>query len=51
MRTQEVEIRKRMKNHKNPPTITIIEDDVDLVANEVQDRGDDVVYATEEQRE
>jgi hypothetical protein len=40
-----------MKYHKNPPTITITEDDVELVADKVQDRGEDVVRATEAQRE
>jgi hypothetical protein len=51
MGTQEAEIRKNMKYHKNPPMITITEDDVELVANKVQDRGEDVVCATEVQRE
>jgi hypothetical protein len=51
MGTQEAEIRKKMKYHKNPPTITITEDDAELVADKVQDRGEDVVRATEAQRE
>jgi NACalpha-BTF3-like transcription factor len=51
MGAQEEEIRKKMKYHKNPPTITITEDDVELVADKVQDRGEDVVRATEAQRE
>jgi hypothetical protein len=39
-----------MKFHKNPPMITITEDDVELVAHKVQDRGEDVVRATKKQR-
>jgi hypothetical protein len=50
-REQELEIRKKMKYHKNRPTITIIEDDAELVVDKVQDRGEDVVRATETQRE
>jgi hypothetical protein len=49
--TQEGEIRKKMKYHKNPPTITITEDDAEFVADKVQDRGEDAVCATEAQRE
>jgi recombinational DNA repair ATPase RecF len=49
--TQEAEIRKNMKYHKNPPTITITKDDVELVAEKLQDRGEDVVRATKAQRE
>jgi hypothetical protein len=41
--THEEEIRKKMKYHKNPPTITTTEDDADLVADKVQDREEDVV--------
>jgi hypothetical protein len=33
-----------MKYHKKPPVITITEDDVELVADKVQDRGEDVVH-------
>jgi hypothetical protein len=40
-----------MKYHKKPPVITITEDDVELVADKVQDRGEDVVCTTEVQRE
>jgi NACalpha-BTF3-like transcription factor len=40
-----------MKYHKNPPTITIIEDDVELVTDKVQVRGEVIVHATEAQRE
>jgi hypothetical protein len=32
MGAQEAKIRKNMKCHKNPPTISITEDDVELVA-------------------
>jgi hypothetical protein len=40
-----------MKYHKNTPMITIIEDDAELVAEKFQDRGEDVVRATEVKRE
>jgi hypothetical protein len=39
-----------MKYHKKPPVITIIEDDVELVADKVQDMGEDVVRTAEVQR-
>jgi hypothetical protein len=48
---QEEEIRKKMKYHKNHPTITITKDDADFVADKVQDGGEDKVRATEVQRE
>jgi hypothetical protein len=51
MRAQEEEIRKNMKYHKNPPTITIKEDNVNMVAEKVQGRGEDLVCATKVQRE
>jgi hypothetical protein len=40
-----------MKYHKNPPTITITEDDSEFIADKVQDREEDVVCAVEAQRE
>ena len=51
MRAHEEEIRKKMKYHKNPPTITITKNDVELVEDKVQDRGEDVVRVAEAQRE
>jgi hypothetical protein len=44
---QEEETCKKMKYHKKPPVITITEDDVELVADKVQDRGEDVVHTAE----
>ena len=49
--TQEGEIRKKMKYQKNPPVLTIIEDDVDFIANKVQDIGENGVLAAKAQRE
>jgi hypothetical protein len=40
-----------MKYTKKPPVITLTEDDVELVADKVQDRGEDVVHTVEAQRE
>jgi hypothetical protein len=40
-----------MKYHKNPPVVTLTEDNVEIVADKVQDRGEDVVHATKAQRE
>jgi len=40
-----------MKYHKNPPIITITKYDVELVAEKVQDRGEDVVCTKKAQRE
>jgi hypothetical protein len=40
-----------MKYHKNPSSITIIEDYGEFVAYKVQDRGEDVVCATKAQKE
>jgi hypothetical protein len=49
--TKEEEIVKKMKYHKNPPIITVTEDDVELVADKVQDKGEDLVRTIESQRE
>jgi hypothetical protein len=43
--------RKKMKYTKEGPVITLTEDDVEFVADKVQDRGEDVVHAAEAQRE
>jgi hypothetical protein len=40
-----------MKYHKNPPVLTITEDDAEFVADKVQDRGENAVLAAEVQRE
>jgi hypothetical protein len=40
-----------MKVQKKTPQLTITEDDVELVANKVQDRGEEALYVTESQRE
>jgi hypothetical protein len=40
-----------MKYHKNPPVLTITEDDAKFIAEKVQDRGENAVLAAEEQRE
>jgi hypothetical protein len=40
-----------MKYHNKPPIITITEDDVELVADKVQDRSKNVVRTIEAQRE
>jgi hypothetical protein len=45
------EQRKKMKAQKNPIQLTITEDDTELVADKVQDRGEDTLYVTESQRE
>jgi hypothetical protein len=36
-----------MKYHKNPPVLTIIEDDVEFVVDKVHDRGENELLATE----
>jgi hypothetical protein len=40
-----------MKYHKKPPVITIIEDDVEIVADKVQDEGENLVRTREVRRE
>jgi hypothetical protein len=49
--SQEGEISKNMKYHKNPPILTITKDDADFIAEKVQDRGENALLATESQRE
>jgi hypothetical protein len=50
-RTHEAEIRKKMKYHKNPPSLTIIEDDTKFVIEKFQDKGGNALLAEESQRE
>jgi hypothetical protein len=45
------EMHKKMKYTKEGPVITLTEDDVEFVADKVQDRGEDVVCVAESQRE
>jgi hypothetical protein len=40
-----------MKAQKKAPQLTITEDDAELVADKVQDRGEEALYVTESQRE
>jgi hypothetical protein len=51
MGKQEGETRKKMNYHKNPPILTITEDDVEFIVDKFQYRGEDVVHATDAQRE
>jgi nucleoside-triphosphatase THEP1 len=45
------EKKKKMKEQNNPIELTIIEDDTELVVDKVQDRGEELLYVTESQRE
>jgi hypothetical protein len=40
-----------MNYHKNPPVLTIKEEDAEFVVDKIQDRGENIVIATEAQRE
>jgi hypothetical protein len=42
---------KKMRVHKETPQLTITEDDAELVADKVQDRGEEALYVVESQRE
>jgi hypothetical protein len=44
------EHRKKMRAQKNPIELTITEDDTELVADKVQDRGGEALYVKESQR-
>jgi hypothetical protein len=45
------EQRKKMKAQRKAPQLTITEDDTELVAEKVQDQGEEALYVAESQRE